>query len=213
MRLTLIPAMLILAVVWSGTAFAQSSGGTSGTGGTDTTGTSGANTAGITTQLLTGETTGATGTTGTTGTETETTGFVGGNATETFIGGAREATEQQNMDRQFQAFMQEAIAPSNQSQQSGTPREIRTTMRIGFNFPSASAAQQSGKLANANSLSLARFTSTRPEFSSVNINLASDGTAILTGLSPSTESSRLAANLIRLQPGVRKVNNQIAVAR
>ena len=243
MRLTVIPAMLIVAAVCSGTALAQSSGGSFGggttgsTGSTASSGTSGSTglagltTSGFSSQLATGMTTGSTGTTGTTG-STGTTGgggttggaagttgnaaapgFVGANATQTFVGGAREATSQQNTNRQFQQFMQEAIASSSQSQQSGTPREIRTTMRIGFSFPTASAAQQSGRLANANALTFTRFTSTRPEFSGINVSLANDGTAVLTGFSPSTETSRLAANLIRLQPGVRNVKNEVAVAQ
>jgi hypothetical protein len=117
------------------------------------------------------------------------------------------------MNRQFQAFQNMQITPGTQSTQSSTPRQIRTTMSIGFSFPTASAAQASGRLANANSLSLSRYISARPEFSNIDVSLASDGTAVLTGLSSSTETSRLAANLIRHQPGVRKVNNQITVNR
>jgi hypothetical protein len=75
------------------------------------------------------------------------TGFVGGNASQAFVGGAREATNH------------------------------------------------------------------RPELSGVNVELTADGVALLTGTSPNAEASRLAANLVRLQPGVRKVNNQIAVAQ
>lgn len=233
MRLILIPAILVSTAVCCDTTLAQLTGGNSGTGGTGANGSTGMSgqtttTTGFASQLLTGQTTtttGSTGTGGSTGTtagngttgataaETGPTGFIGANATDTFIGGAREATDQQMADRQFQAFLQEAIAPSNQSQQTGTPRAIRTTMKINFGFPTASAAQQSGKLANANSLSLLRYISTRPELSGVNVSLASDGTAVLTGLAPSTESARLAANLIRQQPGVRRLNNQIAVAR
>lgn len=38
-----------------------------------------------------------------------------------------------------------------------------------------------------------------------------DGVAVLTGSATSVETRRLAANLMRLQPGVRKVDNQIVV--
>jgi hypothetical protein len=152
-----------------------------------------------------------TGTTGTTGNAAQQ--FIGGNATESFVGGAREATDQQGMNRQFQAFQTTETTTNSQSQQTGTPRKVRTVLSIGFQFPAAAEIQRSGRLASANSLSLSRFTSSKPEFSSVSVNLTGDGVAILTGTSPTTESSRLAANLIRLQPGVRKVNNQIAVAQ
>lgn len=115
------------------------------------------------------------------------------------------------MNRQFQAFQAAQTQANTQSQQTGTPREVRTVLRIGFNFPTASVAQQTGSLASANSLSLRRFSQNRPELAGVNVNLTGDGTAVLTGSLPTTDSSRLAANLMRIQPGVRKVDNQIAV--
>jgi len=149
--------------------------------------------------------------TSTAGTPAET--FIGGNAAQAFVGGAREATGQQSTSRQFQAFQDNQTASSAETQQTGTPREIRTVLAISFNYPTASMAQQTGRLASANSLSLVRFSSTRPELSGINVSLTSQGTAILTGALPTVESRRLAANLIRLQPGVRKVENQIAVAQ
>ena len=149
--------------------------------------------------------------TSTAGTPAET--FIGSNAAEAFVGGAREATGQQSTNRQFQAFQDNQTASSAETQQTGTPREIRTVLAISFNYPTALMAQQTGRLASANSLSLVRFSSTRPELSGINVSLTSQGTAILTGALPTVESRRLAANLIRLQPGVRKVENQIAVAQ
>jgi osmotically-inducible protein OsmY len=86
-------------------------------------------------------------------------------------------------------------------------------MRIGFTAPSGTFAQQAGVLADSNSVQLTQFSAKRPELSGINVELTADGVAVLTGTSPSTETSRLAANLVRLQPGVRKVTNQIAVAR
>ena len=151
----------------------------------------------------------STGPKSTAGTAAET--FIGGNATQAFVGGAREATGQQSTNRQFQAFQAAQTQANTQSQQSGTPREVRTVLRIGFNFPTASAAQQTGSLASANSLSLSRFSQHRPELAGVNVRLNGDGIAVLTGSLPTIESSRLAANLMRIQPGVRKIDNQIAV--
>ena len=151
----------------------------------------------------------STGPTSTAGTAAET--FIGANATQAFVGGAREATGQQSTNRQFQAFQAAQTQANTQSQQSGTSREVRTVLRIGFKFPTASAAQQTGSLASANSLSLSRFSQNRPELAGVNVSLNGDGTAVLTGSLPTIESSRLAANLMRIQPGVRKIDNQIAV--
>ena len=151
----------------------------------------------------------STGPKSTAGTAAET--FIGANATQAFVGGAREATGQQSTNRQFQAFQAAQTQANTQSQQSGTSREVRTVLRIGFKFPTASAAQQTGSLASANSLSLSRFSQNRPELAGVNVSLNGDGTAVLTGSLPTIESSRLAANLMRIQPGVRKIDNQIAV--
>ena len=137
--------------------------------------------------------------------------FVGGNATETFIGGARQSTNQQGMNRQFAQFQASQALTNTQSQQTGTPRSIRTVMNIGFKFPTASLSQQSGRLAAANSLDLSRFSASHPELAGVSVEMNSLGIAVLKGSLPTTEAGRLAANLIRIQPGVRKVENQIAV--
>ena len=140
------------------------------------------------------------------------TGFVGSNSSQAFVGGAREATNQQATNRQFGAFQNTQNTSNTQSSQSGTPRSIRTTMRIAFAAPSGTFAQQTGALAYSNSVQLTQFSTNRPELSGINVELTADGVAVLTGTSPSTDTSRLAANLVRLQPGVRRVNNQIAVA-
>ena len=69
-----------------------------------------------------------------------------------------------------------------------------------------------GRLADANVASLTRFTPSRPELAGIDVEMSSGGVAILTGSATTLETSRLAANLIRLQPGVRKVKNQIVVS-
>ncbi len=141
------------------------------------------------------------------------TGFVGSNSSQAFVGGVRQSTNQQATNRQFGAFQNTQPTSNTQSTQSGTPRSIRTTMKIAFAAPSGTFAQQAGVLADSNSVQLTQFSAKRPELSGINVELTADGVAVLTGTSPSTETSRLAANLVRLQPGVRKVTNQIAVAR
>jgi len=51
----------------------------------------------------------------------------------------------------------------------------------------------------------------RPEFSSLAVSLAADGTAVITGVAGSEEDRRLAGNLLRLQPGVKRVDNQVTL--
>lgn len=141
------------------------------------------------------------------------TGFVGASSSQNFVGGTRQANQTQGQNRQFQAFQANQNNQSSQSQQSGTPRSVRTSLRMAFSFPAATAAQQTGSLAPANSLTLSRFEFDRPELSGINVNMTNTGEVILTGNVATTEASRLAANLMRLQPGVRKVNNQLAVTQ
>ena len=136
--------------------------------------------------------------------------FIGSTATTGFVGGASQANTQQGTNRQFQAIQNNQSQQST-SQQSGTAREVRTTLRVGFTFPTASQAHVSGRLANANIASLRRFSPIRPELAGIEVALNSNGTAVLTGSALNVETRRLAANLMRLQPGIRKVDNQIVV--
>lgn len=135
--------------------------------------------------------------------------FVGANATQGFIGGATQGQTQQRSNRQFQAIQN--TNQQNTQQPIGTPREIRSTLRVGFVFSSAPQLNVAGRLANANVPSMDRFIPERPELAGIDVTLNSSGIALLTGSAPDVESRRLAANLMRLQPGVRKVENQILV--
>ena len=217
-------SILILAILTSATANAQSNSslssalGLSGSGSSQT----GNNSSSSTGSSSSGSSTGSSGNANagvsgfsinTDNVQNAATGFVGSNSSQAFVGGARQATNQQATNRQFGAFQNTQNTSNTQSSQSGTPRSIRTTMRIAFAAPSGTFAQQTGALAYSNSVQLTQFSSNRPELSGINVELTADGVAVLTGTSPSTDTSRLAANLVRLQPGVRKVNNQIAVAR
>ena len=209
-------------------------GGTSGTGGFGT-GTTGGTTGGFGTTTGTGGTTGGFGTTSGTGstTGTGTTGgqatgtqtgtgttantlgsnaaqsFIGANATQGFIGGATQGNNQQRTNRQFQALQNNNQQQTQQA--TGTPRTIKTTLRVGFVFPSAPQLTTLGRMANANVASMNRFVPQRPELGGINVDLNSSGVAVLTGSTSSEESRRLAANLMRLQPGIRKIDNQIVV--
>lgn len=141
--------------------------------------------------------------------------FVGGTAsTDSFVGGNRQAQGQQMQNRQFQQFQNTQTSTGNRNQtQSGTPRQVQSVLRVGFTFSGGTVSQQSGRMDAVNSLSLSRYAASHPEFSDVMVELNTDGVAVLTGTIRDEESSRLAANLIRFQPGVRRVNNQLNVSR
>ncbi len=188
-------------------------GGAGSTGGTSASGAAGAsNVAGAGGSGLSGNSSFAGQVAGeSTATSNAAQTFIGSNATQGFIGGATTAAALNlGANRQFQAI-QNNQTQGNTTQQTGTPREIRTTLRIGFPFPSASQSQSAGRLANANVPALERFIPDRPELAAISVQLNPAGVVLLTGSASSLETSRLAANLMRLQPGVRKVDNQIIV--
>lgn len=193
-------------------------GGTGGTGGFGS-GTTGGITGGIgsgTTGGI-GTTSGIGGTSATGGAATNintlgsnaTQDFIGANATQGFIGGATGNNNQQRTNRQFQALQNNNQQRTQQA--TGTPRSIKTTLRVGFGFPSAPQLIVVGRLANANVASMGRFVPQRPELNGIDVDVQSNGLAVLTGAVPDEETRRLAANLMRLQPGVRKIENQLVV--
>lgn len=137
--------------------------------------------------------------------------FVGGSATDGgFVGGARESTIGATANRQFRGITDTGVVGSQQ-QQTGTRREIRVAFRVSFAAPAVSELP-ADTLAPANDVSLQRFAMQRPALSGVQVRLSPTGTATLTGVAPDASARRLAANLVRLQPGVRSVTNELVVA-
>lgn len=135
--------------------------------------------------------------------------FIGANATQGFIGGATAGNNQQRTNRQFQALQNNNQQQTQQA--TGTPRAIKTTLRVAFAFPSAPQLTSLGRMANANLPSMNRFIPQRPELAGISVDVNPSGLAVLTGSASSEETSRLAANLMRIQPGIRKVDNQVVV--
>lgn len=134
--------------------------------------------------------------------------FVGGNSFENFIGAA--LTTDRNGNRQFQSLGTAGDVPTATNRSTtGTPRSVPTTIRIGFAYPKPTMTD---RLLQESRPVLQRVTSYRPEFGGVSVTVDSKGTATLTGSVPNLAAQRLAANLVRLQPGVRKVDNKLAVA-
>jgi hypothetical protein len=137
--------------------------------------------------------------------------FIGSNATENFVGATRQTTNQQGMNRQFGQFQNTQTNTGTTTQTTGTPRAVRTSLRVGFSSPQPTNAAQVGAMAPQNLASLTRYFEQRPDLIGIEVNLNSQGTATLTGATASVETSRLASNLIRFQPGVRRVDNQVQI--
>jgi hypothetical protein len=137
--------------------------------------------------------------------------FIGSNQSQNFIGGGRQGSGQQGTNRQFQAFQSTQGNSGQGTQSTGTPRQVRTALRVNIPQIRRPDGQPSGFSAPANSASLERFVSRRPEFNSLSVNLSADGTAVIQGVAATEDDRRLAGNLLRLQPGVKRVDNQATV--
>lgn len=183
----------------------SSGGGTTGSGSTG----------GTTTNNSSGRTTGS----GSTGTGTGNTGmvgangsqnFVGGNAAESFVGGGRQQSgNSATSNRQFRGITDMQQVPGSNGQQTGTPRRVQTSLRVGFNFPAPNSPAADSSPSNLPSFD--RFLASNPELTGINVAISPAGVAVISGATRSVETRRLAANLIRIQPGVRKVENQVEV--
>ena len=199
-------------VLFSAEAMAQLGqigGGQTATGGGNAAAEVSATTGGGTTEGLGGRTTegidGSGQDGGVAGSNTRET-FIGSNQTGNFFGGA-VATDN-GASRLFRALA-EASVPTGGNQQTGTPRSIPTSLRIAFSFPSPTSG--SG-LAPASGFAIERVALQRPEFRNVSISVSRGGVAVLDGAVNNAAARRLAANLIRLRPGVRNVENRILIA-
>ena len=187
----------------SRTGTTGSTGSTGSFGSTGSTGTTG-NT-GSTSGRGNSATAGGTGTGAGTGN-----GFVGGNQSQTFVGAGQQQGNRANTNRQFQ--FQAAANNSMQSTQStGTVRQVKTALRVGFSLPATSQAGSGGILVKANAASLDRYVTRYPQLSGIAVSLQPDGVAVLSGETASPETVKLAENLVRLQPGVRRVENQTSI--
>jgi len=87
---------------------------------------------------------------------------------------------------------------------SGAPVVVDTAQLHDFPAP---AEVQPSQLDGDVSIALSQ----RPELTSVEVSFSADGVAMLSGTTQDAAARRLAANLLRLQPGVRRVENRILV--
>jgi osmotically-inducible protein OsmY len=82
---------------------------------------------------------------------------------------------------------------------------------VNFSFPATAQARSQGKLAASNAPSLDRYVTRYPDLSGISVDLRPNGVAVLSGQTTSAENQKLAENLVRLQPGVRRVDNQTSL--
>jgi hypothetical protein len=103
------------------------------------------------------------------------------------------------------------------TQRGGTSssRSIRPSLRLGFVpfiRPSADVGRSVGRSFSRIASRTTQIAETKPELRNVRIEPGQAGLLTLTGSVPTAAVKRLAANLLRMEPGVRKVQNNLTVA-
>ena len=107
---------------------------------------------------------------------------------------------------------------NNQNRFGGNARSrqtIRPALRLGFvppPRPSADVTRSVERRFNTLSVRTAKLADTVPAFRGVSIQVGDAGKVTLTGEVASTEAARLAANILRMEAGVRSVQNDLTVA-
>ena len=134
--------------------------------------------------------------------------FVGSSGFEGFVGSAREPTTNSALSRLFREITEEDVTTGGTQESSGDPRRVPVTLRLGFAPP---LPQNAAATPGPSRISLDRFHAIRPDLSDVRISVADSGVATLAGLVSKPSSSRLASNLIRLRPGIKRIRNQIEI--
>jgi hypothetical protein len=94
-----------------------------------------------------------------------------------------------------------------QGGRNSSRRVIRPRQEIAFTYKRPAAEQINSSLNQR----FTRFAARRPAMQGVTITIDQQGVATLSGQVTTAESRRLAALMVRLEPGVRSIDNQLTV--
>ena len=135
-----------------------------------------------------------------------------GLATQPTAGGNTNATQQnaRNLQRLSQQFNQNRNTGNTQ----GT-RTIRPSLRLGFKpkpRPTEALRKSVGKQLLALTTRLPRLAEERSDFAAVKFDLGKPGEVILTGEVQTDDARRLLALILRMEPGVTSVRNDLKIA-
>ncbi len=151
-------------------------------------------------------------------------GFIGrGNAGNRFIGAQQVGQQSGQQSAPAPSTVQSLAEPPNGGQLAGTERSgalsegigagglsrlpVRARERIAFSFAAPGTASIDAALASQFSKLAVRY----PVFAELTTEATADGKVILRGEVPTEAERRLAEILVRLQPGVRDVVNELLV--
>lgn len=107
---------------------------------------------------------------------------------------------------------------TNRNSQRGgtTSRSIRPSLRLGFTpivRPSADVSRAISRSFSRIATRTLRIGETNPALRNVRVIPGKAGQLTLTGVVPTAAARRLAANILRMEPGVRSVTNNLQVAQ
>ena len=128
------------------------------------------------------------------------TGFVGNRQ----AGTSNAAAQSQP---QFGALNRNTTRPTQQ-QTNTQKRQVRPQFRIGFAMPARPPLQTQNLLAQR----VVNLSNTRNIAPGVSVQIDEAGTVTLTGTATSADQARLMEAYVRLEPGVRNVNNLVIVS-
>lgn len=144
-------------------------------------------------------------------------GFVGGRGSSAAPQGDSAAPRRPDSSRRSESSRRQATgsgssatATAAESRRATGPgrRTLIPRHRIAFKF----TARETSEIGTSLRLQLANLAARNPDFAEVRVELDAAGTVQLRGQVPSEATRKLAAILVRLEPGVRKVHNELTIA-
>lgn len=142
-------------------------------------------------------------------------GFVGRNTNQNqFIGRTAQGQvngQQGNQNRNRgggggnRSLDQSIMNGGNQAAGTSTMPAIRPRLIAAFDFPAANLSQ----VATKTQVLIDKLTARYPQMEQVQVSQADKGEILLTGSVNTERDAKLAESLVRLEPGVRKVQNQL----
>jgi len=148
-------------------------------------------------------------------------GFIGRNANQNgFIGRTAQGqmNGQGNTGRQGgrqggggnRSLDQGLLSQLNGGQNGGgggqqQPAPIRPRLKAAFDYPAANV----GAVVSTAQVRFGKLSTRYPQLDQVQVSQADDGTVRLTGTVGSRDTAKLAESLLRMEPGVRKVQNDL----
>lgn len=135
----------------------------------------------------------------------------GGNTNTTQQNAFNNARNLQRLNQQFNRTNQNRNAGNTQ----GT-RTIRPSLRLGFTpkpRPTKDLQESLSKRLKALSTRVPSLASGRPEYASVKFDFSKQGEIVLSGSVPNEDASSLLANILRMEPGVSSVRNDLKIAK